>query len=132
MYCNSIYVYTYRYSFTLEEGPPLGNVFLLDLAFDVGFLVHRRLHSATIFREIYAKIGLKSSIWGHMCMILVTLGVHWGHFGVQGSTFYGCEAREAQEHRPGAEILEKGLPGGTPKMTFFNRFPQLLAKSESL
>ena len=68
---------------------------------------------------------------------------HFGHFwgpmgyagvvlGGQGSTFYGCEAREAQEHRPGAEILEKGLPGGTPKITFFNRFPQLLAKSESL
>ena len=57
--------------YTLEEGPPLGNVFLLDLAFDFGFLVYRRLHSATIFREIYAKIALKSSIWGHLCIILV-------------------------------------------------------------
>ena len=76
-----IHMYIYIYIYTLEEGPPLGNVFLLDLAFDVGFLVHRRLHSATIFREIYAKIALKSSIWGHMCIILVTLGVHWGMLG---------------------------------------------------
>ena len=94
---------------------PLGNVFLLDLAFDLGFLVYRRLHSATIFREIYAKITLKSSIWGHMCIILVhfwgPLGYAGVILGVQGSTFYECEALMATAGRQGVTFLVSGGPG---------------------
>ena len=89
---------------------------MLDLALGFGFLVYRRLHSATIFREIYAKIVLKSSIWEHMCIILVhfrgPLGYAGVILGVQGSTFYECEALMATAGRQGVTFLVLGGAGG--------------------